>query len=161
MDDCSLRRYHPDDASAVWDLHVEALSAAGAYDEAFADRDADLERVVEEYLGTDGEFLVVEDADGDLVAMGGFQPDREDDGAAVIRRMRVRPDRQREGLGSWVLDELESRAAAAGFDRLVLDTATDMRAGMRFYEAHGYEVVDREPVDPDTTLVFYEKELSG
>jgi GNAT superfamily N-acetyltransferase len=160
MDDCSLRRYHPDDAGAVWELHVEALSAEGAYDEAFAHRDADLERVVEEYLGTDGEFLVVEDADGDLVAMGGFQPDGEDDDVAVIRRMRVRPDRQREGLGSWLLEELESRAAAAGFERLALDTSTDMRSAMQFYERHGYEAVDRERVAAaDTTLVFYEKEL--
>jgi len=160
MDDASLRRYHPDDADAVWELHVSALSAEGAYDEAFAHRDVDLERVVEEYLGTDGEFLVAEDGD-DIVAMGGFQPDGDDDDAAVIRRMRVRPDRQREGLGSRVLAELEARAAEAGFERLRLDTSTDLTAAMRFYEAHGYEAVDREHVaEADTTLVFYEKDLA-
>jgi ribosomal protein S18 acetylase RimI-like enzyme len=160
MGDCSLRRYHPDDAAAVWDLHVTALSAEGAYEEAFAHRDADLERVVEEYLGTNGEFLVVTHGDEDLVAMGGFQPDGEDDAAAVIRRMRVRPDRQREGLGSWVLEELESRADEAGFDRLTLDTSTEMQPAMAFYEAHGYDEVDREYVAAaDTTLVFYEKVL--
>jgi len=161
MDDVSLRRYHPDDAEAVWDLHVTALRDAGGYDEAFAHRDTDLERVVEAYLGTDGEFLVVEDGGGELVAMGGFQP-AEDDGAAVVRRMRVRPDRQREGFGSLVLAELEARAREAGFDRLTLDTSTDMAAAMRFYEAHGYREFDREHVDAaDTTLVFYEKLLDG
>lgn len=161
MDDASLRRYHPDDADAVWELHVSALSEEGAYDEAFAHRDVDLERVVEEYLGTDGEFLVAEDDDSDIVAMGGFQPDGDEEGAAVIRRMRVRPDRQREGLGSRVLAELEARAAEAGFERLRLDTSTDLTAAMRFYEAHGYEEVDRERVaEADTTLVFYEKDLA-
>jgi ribosomal protein S18 acetylase RimI-like enzyme len=160
MEECSLRRYHPDDAEAVWDLHVAALSAAGAYDEALAHRDADLRAVVEEYLGTDGEFLVVEGEGGDLVAMGGFQPDADDEDAAVIRRMRVHPDRQRAGLGSWVLAELEARAADAGFDRLTLDATTDLGAALRFYEAHGYEERHRERVPAaDTTLVVYEKEL--
>lgn len=161
MDDTALRRYHPDDAEAVWDLHVSALTAEGAYDEAFAHRDADLERVVEEYLGTDGEFLVVDDGDGGLVAMGGFQPDGEDDDAAVLRRMRVHPDHQRQGLGTRVLEELESRAEDAGFERLTLDTSTDMEAALAFYRTHGYEEVDRRHVDAaDTTLVFFEKDLA-
>lgn len=161
MTDVSVRRYHPDDAGAVWDLHVTALQDAGGYDEAFAHRDADLERVVEAYLGTDGEFLVAEDDAGDLVAMGGFQPDGEAGDTAVIRRMRVAPDRQREGLGTLILDELETRAREAGFERLTLDTSTDMAAAMAFYEAHGYREVDREHVvEADTTLVFYEKALA-
>jgi ribosomal protein S18 acetylase RimI-like enzyme len=158
MSEPSVRRYHPDDAEAVWDLHVAALSDAGGYDEAFANRDADLRRVVEEYLGTDGEFLVVEDGD-DIVAMGGFQPHGEADDAAVVRRMRVHPDRQREGLGTLVLSELEAGAREAGFERLTLDTATELEAAMRFYETHGYEEYDRERVAGDTTLVFYEKDL--
>lgn len=166
MADVSLRRYHPDDAEAVWDLHVTALEDAGGYDEAFAHRDADLERVVEEYLGTDGEFLVAEvdggERDGELVAMGGFQPHEDEDDAAVVRRMRVTPDRQREGIGSRVLAELEARAREAGFARLTLDTSTDMTGAMRFYEAHGYGEFDRERVAAaDTTLVFYEKPLDG
>ena len=159
VSDVSIRRYHPDDAEAVWALHVAALGDAGGYDEAFADLDADLERVVEEYLGTDGEFVVAEQG-AEIVAMGGFQPDGDDPDAAVVRRMRVAPDRQREGLGSRVLAELESRAREAGFERLTLDTSTDMDAAMRFYEDHGYEEFDRERVaEADTTLVFYEKEL--
>ncbi|MCU4743178.1 GNAT family N-acetyltransferase [Halobacteria archaeon AArc-m2/3/4] len=170
-----IRRYEPRDEDAVWDLHVRALSAAGAYDEEFAHLDADLRRVEAAYLDLEagGEFLVGE-YDGALVAMGGFQPSDERDETAVLRRMRVAPDHHRRGFGTAILEALEARARDDGFERIVLDTTARQAAAVAFYESHGYELwrrdtlemgdeSDGEEAENSETLemLFYEKRLEG
>jgi GNAT superfamily N-acetyltransferase len=177
VSDLTLRRYRPGDADAVRHLHERALRHAGAYDEAYAHLDADLDDVTGEYLEAGGEFLVgVIDDDGDadredtaesdrdLVAMGAIQPsDRvehheTDPGTAVVRRIRVDPARHRQGYGSTVLAALEERAAELGFDRLVLDTTTRQRAACGLFEAAGYVAVRR--VETAAAAVrFFEKDV--
>lgn len=169
-----IRRYEPRDADAVWDLHVRALSAAGAYDEEFAHLDADLRRIESAYLEAGGEFLVGEYEDEDeLVAMGAFQPHDEAGDTAVLRRMRVSPDHHRRGFGTAILRELEARARDDGFERVVLDTTPRQEAAVAFYETHGYDLWRRETVEmggedagsgdaggkKELEMLFYEKWL--
>ncbi|MDS0260175.1 GNAT family N-acetyltransferase [Haloarcula sp. S1CR25-12] len=159
MGDLTVRRYDPADADTVWDLHERALRDAGGYDEAFAHRDTDLRDVTGAYLDAGGEFLVGERS-GEVVAMGAFQPHDTDDGAVVLRRMRVAPAHQRAGHGTRLLHELEARARKRGFERAELDTTPAQTTAVAFYEHHGYERIGREYVEAaDTTLLFYEKSL--
>jgi len=131
MDALTVRRYEPSDEAAVWDLHERALRDAGGYDEAFAHRDTDLRNVSEMYLDAGGEFLVGE-RDGDIVAMGAFQP-HDTAPAIVLRRMRVDPGHQRSGYGTRLLNELEARARKRGFERAELDTTPDLTGAVAFY----------------------------
>lgn len=165
MTDLRVRRYEPRDADAVWDLHERALRDVGAFDEEYAHLDADLRRVPEAYLDAGGEFLVGDRVpDGSVVAMGALQPatavdhheDEHDPDAGVVRRMRVDPAHQREGYGSAILTELETRAPDLGFNRLVLDTTPRQTAAMALYESFGYEETHRETM-PAGEMVFYEK----
>ncbi|WP_135365104.1 GNAT family N-acetyltransferase [Halosimplex halophilum] len=169
MSDLTVRRYEPDDAEAVWDLHERALRDIGAYDEAYAHLDADLRAVESAYLDAGGEFLVgeIDGTDGsgsEIVAMGALQPSAEvdhhetDPAAAVVRRMRVDPAHQRRGFGSRTLRELEARAKELGFDRLVLDTTPDQESAVALYESFGYAETRREST-PAGEMIFYEREL--
>jgi GNAT superfamily N-acetyltransferase len=82
---------------------------------------------------------------GQAVAMGGWRrlPDGSvggTDGAvtAEIKRMYVVPAAQRRGLARLMLAEVERTAAAAGVDRLVLNTGPHQHAAIALYERTGY-----------------------
>jgi ribosomal protein S18 acetylase RimI-like enzyme len=171
-----LRRYEAADADAVWRLHERALADAGT-DPADVPGTDDLRDVETAYLERGGEFLVgvlsaeaaapgvPRVADGALAAMGGYLPteaghadERSVEGAAELHRMRVAPAHQRAGLGRELLDALERRARAAGFELLVATTAARQRAAARFYPAEGYTETGRS-AHGDYELIHFEKQL--
>jgi GNAT superfamily N-acetyltransferase len=148
-----VREYQARDAAAVWALHVEALSAVGAlYPGPWDD---DFNRITEVYFNPGGTFLVGE-LDGSIVAMGALR--WIDSVTAEIKRMRIRPDLQRHGLGSLILQALERHAAQRGLWHLELDTTTQQHAARAFYEKHGYHAVEvRRAAHADQ--IVYEKTI--
>ena len=148
-----IRSFEPADAAAVWTLHNKALEETGAHagngpwDEDLLDPST--------YLTCGGEF-VVGLLGRELVAMGALRPTSAD--SAEIKRMRVAPRHQRQGLGTRVLEELERRAQALGFARLHLDTTVQQKAAQQFYVRHGYREMGRGALG-SFELIFYEKAL--
>src|SRR5438105_4860327 len=62
------------------------------------------------------------------------------DGAyAEIKRMFVLPEFRGMGIGRRLLDELESRAAAAGLKHALLETGIHQLEAIRCYQKAGYE----------------------
>lgn len=172
-----LRRFDPsrDDPADLHALHERALRDAGTDADDVPGTD-DLDAIPATYLDG-GEFLVGE-ADGaapsGIVAMGGFRPASdlppgghegftggEADPAAAVElfRIAVAPEVQGHGLGAAVLDELEHRAADAGFDWAVLTTAARQRAGVELYRSRGYEEVGRLQ-EGEYELVRFEKSIT-
>jgi putative acetyltransferase len=81
-------------------------------------------------------FLIAEDESGQPVACGGLR--RIDDAHGEIKRMYVNPGSRGSGAASVVLRELERRARALGWNRLVLETGDRQPDAIRFYEREGY-----------------------
>jgi ribosomal protein S18 acetylase RimI-like enzyme len=129
-----LRSFQPDDAAAVWKLHDAALEDAGVHGGRGPWED-DLRDIAATYLDSGGDFLVGL-AGVDLVGMGGFL--RHNSEQAEIKRMRVRPEFQRRGLGRQILEELETRARALDYREIRLDTTEGQVAARRLYESAGY-----------------------
>ena len=100
-----------------------------------------------------GEFAVPYGAffvgylDGEPVVMGGWRfVDARISNAgrpAEIKRMFVREDRRGLGLARWMLAALESDAAAAGADAMILETGSPQVAAIGLYRSSGYRDVDR------------------
>jgi ribosomal protein S18 acetylase RimI-like enzyme len=134
-----IRSFEPADADAVWALHNEALEDAGSHG-GNGPWDEDLRDPAAAYLRRGGEFLVGLRG-ARLVAMGALRATSSD--AAEIRRMRVAPGCQRQGLGSRMLRELERRARSQGFKRVHLDTTTQQTAAQQLYQGHGYRECGR------------------
>jgi len=123
-----------EDPTAVQKLHRDALESTGEYIDD-PKLDTDLANPAAIYEAADGEFWVGE-LNGDLVAMGAFRANLLKPGEAELKRLRVRPKLQGQGVGSKLLELLENRAKAAGFKVMVPDEPVEM--AKTFYEKHGY-----------------------
>ena len=79
--------------------------------------------------------------DGEAAGCGAF---RRHDGpdAAEIKRMYVRPARAGGASGEPVLEDLERRAAAAGYGRVVLETGARQPEAIALYASAGYREIE-------------------
>jgi N-acetylglutamate synthase-like GNAT family acetyltransferase len=85
--------------------------------------------------------------------------------AGVIRWFVLDPAVRGQGLGRRLLAELMSDAEALGYERLRLETFSDLRVAARMYRSYGFEVVE-EDTRPrwgrdSITYQHYELELAG
>jgi GNAT superfamily N-acetyltransferase len=151
----TLRRYTPADREAVAYLHVYAIQQTGAY-LGRGPWDDDVYAIEEAYLKKQGEFLIGE-CDGLFLAMGALK--RTSPERAEIKRMRVHPDYQGRGYGQLILDELEARASALGYQILHLDTSILQIPAQKLYEKNGFHEVGRDMYQ-DLEVILYEKQLS-
>ncbi len=151
----TLRRYEPADREAVEYMHVHVIQQTGAY-LGRGPWDDDVYAIEEVYLKNRGEFLIGE-CDGLFVAMGALK--RTSPERAEIKRMRVHPDYQGRGYGQLILDELEARARALGYQILHLDTSILQIPAQRLYEKNGFCEVGRDRYQ-GLEVILYEKQLS-
>src|SRR5256714_6464281 len=99
----------------------------------------------------------VGECDGLFVAMGALK--RTSPERAEIKRMRVHPDYQGRSYGQLILDELEARARALGYQTLHLDTSILQIPAQRLYEKNGFREVGRD-IYQGLEVILYEKQLS-
>ncbi|MCX6770654.1 MAG: GNAT family N-acetyltransferase [Candidatus Micrarchaeota archaeon] len=123
-------------------LHHLALVQVGA-DLGKGPWDDDLHSIKKEYLDDRGEFLIAT-IGGRLVGMGAFR--KKDEKTAEIKRMRVRPDLQKKGIGTRLLEKLEAKAKELGYGRLILDSTTKQAGALSFYRKKGYTECGRKRV---------------
>jgi ribosomal protein S18 acetylase RimI-like enzyme len=72
-----------------------------------------------------------------------------------IARLIVHPDYQRNGIGSWLMKNIESAFPDA--KRFELFTGTKSTDNIRLYRKHGYRETGRQDVSPKVKIVFMEK----
>ena len=89
------------------------------------------------------EHFVVAERDGRLIGCGGLELYVEDS-AGLVRSMAVEGDLHGTGVGSSILEWVETRARDLGLQRLFLFTVD----AASFYERFGYELVDLDAFPP-------------
>ncbi|WP_115865519.1 GNAT family N-acetyltransferase [Halorussus litoreus] len=174
--DATIRDATPEDASAV--RRVARKSWHAAYDDilgvetvdSVVDDWYDAEGLARSVRRDDGRFLVAESSpDAGIVGFaqavlgdGGANAATDGSTAAELPRIYVHPDRWAEGVGSALLDRIESWCREEGAGRLRLLVLADNEVGNAFYEARGYRTVgSRESEFEGQTVTDYvrEKEL--
>lgn len=130
-------------ARAGWHGTYDDIVGPGAVD-AVVDEWYDPSVVREGIERADVVYLVADDGGVVGYAAGGPASDAP---GATLSAIYVHPDRQRDGIGSRLLETLTDRLAAAGFERLRITVLTDNDAGRSFYEEHGFEPVERGTAD--------------
>ena len=89
----------------------------------------------------EGLFLVAE-RDSTAVGCGGFRlcvegPPR----TAEVKRLFVIPEARGTGVARFLMDELERRAAGAGYERMWLETGIEQPEALGLYAAIGYTTI--------------------
>jgi putative acetyltransferase len=99
--------------------------------------DQDAVEVEKYYWQAGGEFWVIEHA-GKIVGTGGYHPISRGQNAVEIRKMYLLPEARGQGLGRFLLAQLEQAAAQKGFAQVWVETASVLSEAVRLYEQNGY-----------------------
>ncbi len=140
---------HPDVARLVAELQAEYVQIYGTPDETHIEQG--------EFDPPNGLF-VLGLLDGDPVVSGAWRRVDGSVATAEIKRMYVAQRARSMGLSRLMLTELESRIAAAGYERVLLMTGARQTTAIALYESSGYLPADAYGLyadEPDAR--FYSK----
>lgn len=127
----TVRPYEPRDKAACRALYLQGL--VGGAKLAANDLGLDIDDIEHVYTAPAGNaFWVAEDAAGDIVGMIGVQ--QLDPGVGEIRRLRVRADQQRRGIGSKLLHAALGFCEEQGYLKVALSTAVGTLPAVKLFE---------------------------
>lgn len=156
MGQITVRDITPDDAGEAL-----TLQRAAFVQEALIYRSVDmppLTQTLEELRAELEENLGCVALDGPR--MVGVVRARRDGDLLLIGRIAIAPDQQGRGIGTTLLDAVETRGRAAGATEAELFTGSLSEANLRLYEREGYVETQRVPGDDDIEQVFLRKRLT-
>ncbi|WP_116809354.1 GNAT family N-acetyltransferase [Steroidobacter cummioxidans] len=80
--------------------------------------------------------LFIAYVDGEVAGCAALRPLR--DGVGEMKRLYVRPNHRKVGLGNHLIDAVIAAARQAGFDQLRLDTLASMTSAQALYRKLGF-----------------------
>jgi ribosomal protein S18 acetylase RimI-like enzyme len=118
------------------------------------DTGADIENVAEAYLSDNGSscFWVAE-LNGDVVGMVGVQ--HTVDNTAEIRRLRVRADKRRRGIGAKLMEQAISFCRHHAYLKVVLDVRLEHEPAIALFGKFAFQLARRREVAGRCMLDFY------
>jgi putative acetyltransferase len=142
-----IRSWQPEDRLAAAEVIEKALAEYGlGWEPDGADRDViDVEQY---YLDRGGEFWVIEE-NGTIIGTSAYypcifeaiQPGNSDEKAVEIRKMYLQSTVRGQGLGKYLLAQLERAIFARGYREIRIETASILIAAVKLYESSGYQPV--------------------
>ncbi len=132
-----IRDWQPKDCDAAAGVIRQVLEEYGlSWQPEEADRD--VIEVESAYLELGGEFWVVE-REGKIVGTAAYQPIARGQNAVEIRKMYLLPKVRGQGLGVYLLEQLEIAIAIKDYQEIWIETATILKEAVRLYEHNGYQ----------------------
>lgn len=161
-----IREYRPEDHAAVIALFTAGMQLYAAdhgaswqeyIDLSIAD---DLARIHDVYVQPGGNFWVAT-IDSEVVGIVGLEAKPNCEGE--LRRMSIKTEARRFGVGRLLVAHLETWASAHGFAKVWLSTGGVMTQTQKSYASMGYEFTHTEPYmsDPSFEAVFFAKTLES
>lgn len=133
-----IRDWQPGDRTTAADLIASVLVEYGLGCEPCG-ADQDVLQVETAYWQKGGEFWVVEQA-GNIIGTAAYYPVSRGENAVEIRKMYLLPQARGQGLGRFLLQQLEQAIAQRGYRQIWLETATVLKEAVQLYESSGYQL---------------------
>ena len=152
-----IRTYEPRDRDVVKHLYVEGLIGGHISPN---DTGIDIEDVQEAYLASDcNHFWVAENMKGEVVGMIGVQIVH--DVAGEIRRLRVRQDHRRRGIGAKLLETAIAWCRDRGCLKVTLDTYMEREPALALFSKFKFKHSRTRDISGKSLLYFYLDLYSG
>jgi ribosomal protein S18 acetylase RimI-like enzyme len=143
-----------DTARTLFREYAESLD----FDLDFQDFEAEMQALPGPYAAPTGAILLAE-ADGDVAGVVAVKP-LDEDGVCEMKRLYVRPDYRRQGVGYALARAVIDVAEDLGYDVMRLDTVASMTAARSLYRSLGFERRDAYYHNPLPGAVYMEKSLN-
>lgn len=132
-----IRDWQPQDRDAAAEVIRQVLVEYGLpWQPELADRD--VIEVESAYLQVGGQFWVVEQNDA-IVGTAAYQPIARGQKAVEIRKMYLLPEVRGQGLGRYLLQELETAIAINDYQEIWIETASVLEEAVKLYERNQYQ----------------------
>lgn len=152
----TIRSYRREDLPACRRLYVEGLIGGKIAEN---DTGLDIDDIDSAYMTPGNHFWVAEAADGEVVAMLGLQ--RTDNGAAEIRRLRVRKDFRRRGIGSKLMETALRFCHDNGYLKITLDTFMEREGAIKLFQKFRFRHSRSRTLGDKEMMYFYLDLYSG
>ena len=155
----TIRDFRPDDLPACRRLYVEGLIAGKLAEN---DTGFDIDDIEWAYMKPPGNHFWVAQTASDppeVVGMIGVQAHEAECGE--IRRLRVRSDHRRKGIGSALVEAALRFCQEKGYLKIELDTFVDREAAIRLFEKFRFRHSRSRKVGDKELMYFYRDLYTG
>lgn len=154
----TIRSFHPDDQAACRKLYVEGLIHGKIADN---DTGFDIDDIAASYMKRPGDhfWVAVTKAGEEVVGMVGVH--QHEEGTGEIRRLRVRQDHQRRGIGSKLMETAVQFCQECGHLKVTLDTFMDREPALKLFEKFHFRLSRSRMVGEKELMYFYRDLYTG
>jgi ribosomal protein S18 acetylase RimI-like enzyme len=145
----------PEETETVRTLFREYVAGLGV-DLGFQGFEDEIAALPGKYAAPGGRVLLAE-VDGAVVGCIAMRPQSGD--ACEMKRLFVRPEGRGRHLGRHLAERICEVAAAAGYDRIRLDTLPQMQAARALYASLGFVPIEPYAFNPIVGTAFMERDL--
>ena len=105
-------------------------------------------------------YFVAVDGDGAVLGGGGVAAFAGLANCAEMQKLYLSDAAKGRGIGKRLMQTIENFARAAGYERLYLETHSDLQAAIHLYEKLGFHRIDKpDAVLHGTMNMFYLKDI--
>ena len=126
-------------------------------DLSFQNFENELKQMEPMYSKPDGALVLVY-KDGEAIGCAGVR--RIDETTAELKRMFVRPEFRKNGVGRRLLFYCLDVASALGYQKIRLDTLESMKAAQQLYRSAGFLEIEAYNFHPVPGTIYMEKRIS-
>jgi len=144
---------HLDDIRGLFLEYADSL----VFDLEFQDFKSELESLPGEYSEPNG-CLIIACFGGEIAGCAALR--RISEGVCEMKRMYVKPEFRRKGIGRELAGAIIRKAREQGYKRMRLDTVPTMRAAVGLYRKLGFKVIDPYRFNPIEGAIFFELQLT-
>ena len=148
----TIRTYKPSDAKACQQLYRDGLLGGTIADN---DTGFDMDDIQAAYLASPGSHFWVADANDTHQIWGMIGVQQHEDNVGEIRRLRVRVDQRRKGIGSALVETALKFCQQHGYLKITLDTYMEREPAIKLFEKFHFRHSRTRSVSGKEIMHFY------